>query len=114
MRKEILPVMFLAILAGCDAPASSPNKEKIWPLVAKSHMIATGTLSVRGVTQEIALPFTLEEREDGRTVAMANVSLDRAAYGFAEGAGLGDDIGASVEVELTIVASPAGEVETAR
>jgi len=68
--------------------------------------LARGTLSVRGIAQEITLPFTLSS-EDGRTVADARVALERSAYGFGEGAPVSEDaLDPTVEVRLTIVAEP--------
>ncbi|MEO1103510.1 MAG: YceI family protein, partial [Pseudomonadota bacterium] len=80
---------------------------------ADGGYVARGTLTARGVSQEIALPFTLVENGD-RWVAEGTVALDRAAYGFAEDAGLGDDIGANVKVAVTIVAAAPPEIQHTR
>lgn len=66
--------------------------------------VAEGELTVRGVTQAVALPFTLSEQGD-RTLAHARVALDRKAFGFGDGAGLSEEtLAPSVEVEIEILA----------
>ncbi|MEM7695609.1 MAG: YceI family protein [Pseudomonadota bacterium] len=75
--------------------------------------VAEGTLSARGVSVPVTLPFSLEEVE-GRTVATGRALLDRAAFGFGDGAGLSDgDLGPTVAVDLTIVAERPLAEETA-
>ena len=81
---------------------------------ADGGFVASGRLTVRGVTQEIDLPFTLAQEND-RVVADGTVALDRKAFGFGDGAGLSDEtIAASVEVSVEIVAIPPDGMPLAR
>ncbi len=74
---------------------------------AEGGFVARGPLTVRGVTHEARLPFTLEPRGDGLVVARGTLSLDRRAYGFAQELGTGGPaVGSSVEIDITLVARP--------
>lgn len=69
--------------------------------------VARGPLTVRGTTHDAILPFTLEPRGDGLVVARGTLSLDRSAYGFAQGLNTGGQgVGPSVEVDIMVVARP--------
>ena len=69
--------------------------------------VAHGTLSVRGVSEAVRLPFTLDRRDDGLVDARGTLSLDRRAFGFAEELGSGGpSVGASVDVDIVLTARP--------
>jgi polyisoprenoid-binding protein YceI len=68
---------------------------------------AEGTLTIKGITREVSMPFQLDIDEEGRAVADGSVILDRSQFGvgagdFAEG----NWIGLEVEVLLHIEAEP--------
>lgn len=72
-------------------------------LPAATGYVAQGTLTLRGVTKPVALPFTLTIAGDVATMA-GTVSLDRRDFGM--GASYGDEasVGFAVEVTVNLVA----------
>lgn len=70
---------------------------------------AEGTLTIKGVEEAVALPFTLAIDESGRAVADGSVMLDRSAFGIGQGEFATDKwVAFDVEVLLHIEATPAG------
>ena len=70
--------------------------------------VAEGTLTIKGVTQPVTMPFTLRITEDGRAIADGSVQLDRSQFGIGQGE-FEDDrwVGFGVEVRLHMEATPA-------
>lgn len=66
---------------------------------------AKGTLEIRGVTQPVTLPFTLDIT-DGRADMRATLSLDRSDFGVGQGEWASDQwIGFAVKVDIKIAAT---------
>ncbi|MDZ4094964.1 MAG: cytochrome b/b6 domain-containing protein [Paracoccaceae bacterium] len=89
-----------------DAPTYSTAIFTADILPAEAGYIARGTLTLRGATQPIALPFTLVI--DGDTATMAgSTTLDRRDFGI--GASYGDEatIGFGVTITVALTASRA-------
>lgn len=68
--------------------------------------IATGSFTMRGVTQDIELPFTyigamVDPRGNVRTVFESKISINRSAYGVSGGSMTVDD---EVKINMTILA----------
>ena len=66
--------------------------------------VADGTLTIRGVSQEVSLPFTLDIEGD---IARMNgaLTLDRSAFGVGQGAWAdGKTVALEVKVEVSLVA----------
>lgn len=72
------------------------------------NYVAEGTLTIKGVTQPVTMPFTLRITEDGRAIADGSVELDRSQFGIGQGE-FADDrwVGFGVEVRLHMEATPA-------
>lgn len=65
-----------------------------------------GMLTLKGISQEILLPFTLEIFPDGRAVAIAEFTLDRRDFNIGQGSWKATDvIAAEVTVIITIHAT---------
>ncbi|GGY49760.1 YceI family protein [Parvularcula lutaonensis] len=70
---------------------------------------ADGTLTIKGITREVVMPFSLEVDENGRAIADGSVILDRSEFGVGTGEFAdGKWVGLEVEVLLHIEAVPAG------
>ncbi|MEM0930597.1 MAG: YceI family protein [Pseudomonadota bacterium] len=70
---------------------------------------AQGQLSIKGVTKDVVMPFTVTVDEAGRAVADGSVMLDRSDFKIGEGEfATGEWVGLEVEVLLHIEATPAG------
>ncbi|NNU17672.1 YceI family protein [Parvularcula sp. ZS-1/3] len=70
---------------------------------------AEGTLTIKGITRDVSMPFALEIAEDGRAIADGSVLLDRSEFGVGSGEFAdGKWVGLEVEVLLHIEAVPAG------
>lgn len=66
--------------------------------------VADGTLAIRGVSQEVSLPFTLDIEDD---IARMNgaLTIDRSTFGVGQGAWAdGKTVALEVKVEVSIVA----------
>ncbi|MEE4212174.1 MAG: YceI family protein [Parvularcula sp.] len=69
---------------------------------------AIGTLSLKGVTRDVTMPFVLTIGDDGRAVADGSVMLDRSDFNVGAGQfATGEWVGLEVEVTLHIEAEPA-------
>jgi len=67
----------------------------------------TGTLTIRGVSQKVVLPFTLDVA-NGVATAKGTLNLTRTDYGVGQGAwASGDNVGLAVGVSFTVVATAA-------
>jgi polyisoprenoid-binding protein YceI len=71
--------------------------------------VADGTLTIKGVSRDVSMPFTLTIDEAGRAAADGSVMLDRSDFGIGRGE-FEDDrwVGYEVEVLLHMEAMPAG------
>ncbi|MEO1656430.1 MAG: YceI family protein [Pseudomonadota bacterium] len=70
---------------------------------------AQGQLSIKGVTKDVVMPFTVVVDEAGRAVADGSVMLDRSDFNIGEGQfATGEWVGLEVEVLLHMEAAPAG------
>jgi polyisoprenoid-binding protein YceI len=70
---------------------------------------ADGTLTIKGITRDVSMPFTLIIDETGRAVADGSVILDRSEFGVGSGEFAdGRWVGLEVEVLLHMEAVPAG------
>jgi polyisoprenoid-binding protein YceI len=70
---------------------------------------ADGTLTIKGVTREVAMPFTLNIDDTGKAIADGSVILDRSDFGIGSGEFADDKwVGYEVEVLLHMEAVPAG------
>lgn len=70
---------------------------------------ARGTLTIKGVAQDVDMPFTLTIDNEGRAVADGSVILDRSDFGIGKGEFATDKwVGFEVEVRLHMEATPAG------
>lgn len=68
----------------------------------------TGTLTIRGITHKLTLPFTLDVSGNAAT-AKGSLSLTRTDYGVGQGNwALGDYVGLSVGVNFTLVTTSGG------
>lgn len=64
----------------------------------------TGTLTIRGITKKLALPFTLDVA-GGTATAKGSISLTRTDYGVGQGSwSSGDWVGLNVGVNFVLVA----------
>lgn len=79
-------------------------------LLATNRFEAAGLLTLRGVTREITLPFTLDF-ENGRARMTALITLDRRDFGIGQGELWGSDqwVAYPVEVSIEIVAARTAE-----
>lgn len=69
---------------------------------------AIGTLTIKGVTRDVTMPFTLDIEDGGRAVADGSVMLDRSQFNVGAGEfATGEWVGLEVEVLLHIEAGPA-------
>lgn len=69
--------------------------------------VADGTLTIKGITREVAMPFTLDIDEAGRAVADGTVVLNRADFGVGAGEfSEGKWVGLNVQVMLHMEAVP--------
>ncbi|MEE2951567.1 MAG: cytochrome b/b6 domain-containing protein [Pseudomonadota bacterium] len=76
---------------------------------AAGSYLAKGTLTLRGETLPIEVPFTFEEVDDGTAMVKGRAEIDRTAYGI----GLSNDpggsyLGKSVAVSFDLKAKPSG------
>lgn len=114
-------------LASADAGSNDRNEalpEEAWfntalhPVAAfRSSVIrptgegtyeADGTLTIKGITREVVMPFTLAIDEAGRAIADGSVILDRSQFGVGTGEFAdGKWVGLEVEVLLHMEAVPA-------
>lgn len=70
---------------------------------------AEGTLTIKGITRPVAMPFTLAIDDGGRAVADGTVMLDRSDFEVGTGEfSEGKWVGFEVEVLLHMEATPAG------
>ncbi|MEM6912942.1 MAG: YceI family protein [Pseudomonadota bacterium] len=70
---------------------------------------AQGTLSIKGISKTVVMPFTVTVDETGRASADGSVMLDRSDFKVGEGQfATGEWVGLAVEVLLHIEATPAG------
>lgn len=70
---------------------------------------ADGSLTIKGITEDVVMPFTLTIDETGRAVADGSVILDRSDFGVGAGEFAdGKWVGLEVEVLLHMEAEPAG------
>lgn len=70
--------------------------------------VAGGTLTIKGITKDVAMPFTLQITEDGRAIADGSVVLNRSDFQVGTGEFATDQwVGFGVEVILHIEAEPA-------
>ena len=66
-----------------------------------------GALTMRGVTQDVTIPFTLEDMEDGGIRAAGSVTIDRSAFGIGQGDFSGEGtVAHGVEILLDVAATP--------
>ncbi|MEO1043007.1 MAG: YceI family protein [Pseudomonadota bacterium] len=69
---------------------------------------AQGSLSIKGISKDVVMPFTVIVDEAGRAVADGSVMLDRSDFNVGEGQfATGEWVGLEVEVLLHIEATPA-------
>jgi len=66
---------------------------------------ATGTLTILGQTQDVALPFTLTAEGDAQRMT-GQVALDRRDFGLGVGYGDESTVGFGVTVDVTVLARP--------
>ena len=72
------------------------------------NYVAEGTLTIKGITQDVVMPFSLTLDETGRAIADGSVVLDRSAFGIGQGEFEdGKWVGLEVEVLLHMEAEPA-------
>ena len=70
--------------------------------------VADGTLTIRGISQDVSLPFTLDIQDD---IARMNgaLTIDRSIFGVGQGAWAdGKTVALEVKVEVSVVARRAG------
>ncbi|HEX9806086.1 MAG TPA: YceI family protein, partial [Alteraurantiacibacter sp.] len=70
--------------------------------------VADGTLTIRGISQDVSLPFTLDIQND---IARMNgaLTIDRSIFGVGQGAWAdGKTVALEVKVEVSVVARRAG------
>lgn len=88
-------------------PTATYRSNNITSLEDGSY-IAEGTLTIKGVTQPVTMPFSLSLDDEGRAVADGSVLLDRSQFGIGEGEFASDKwVAFEVEVLLHIEAEPA-------
>ncbi len=69
--------------------------------------VADAKLTIRDMTQEVRLPFTLVRQDDGKTRAMGSVVLQRNAFGIGQGEFASDGwVKYPVTVRIDILAYP--------
>jgi len=74
----------------------------------ENKFVAAGTLTIRGISQKLALPFTLTMTGKQAT-ATGHVTLLRTDYGVGQGIWkTGDYVGLNVDVNFTLVAVQSG------
>ena len=67
--------------------------------------VAGGTLTIKGITKDVAMPFTLEITEEGRAIADGSAMLNRSEFQVGTGEFATDQwVGFGVEVILHIEA----------
>jgi len=63
-------------------------------------------LTLRGVTQSVSLPFTLEETGDGQVRASGTVTIDRTDFGVGQGDFVtGSTVALTVPISIDVVAT---------
>lgn len=67
--------------------------------------VADGTLTIRGQSVDVSLPFSLDIR-DGKALAEGSLTLDRRAFNIGGGM-FNDDVADQVTVTVTLAAQPA-------
>lgn len=88
-------------------PTATYRSESIEAL-GGGDFVAEGSLTIKGVTQAVSMPFSLTIDETGRAVADGSVLLDRSAFGIGQGEFAdGKWVGLEVEVLLHMEAVPA-------
>ena len=69
---------------------------------------AEGQLSIKGISKDVVMPFTVLVDETGRAIADGSVLLDRSDFNVGEGQfATGEWVGLEVEVLLHMEAEPA-------
>lgn len=90
-----------------DFPQATFTSAEVVHVDANAYL-ARGTLEIRGIGQEVELPFTLDIDGDS-AVADGTLALDRLDYGVGAGGEIGDDsfVGHAVTVSFHIEATRA-------
>lgn len=106
-------------VAGSDGLSNANFPEAVFQSTSISAdgdgFVAEGTMSIRGVSKDIRLPFTLTPEEEGRIIAEGTAELLRSAFGFAAEAGLDDDtMSPRVTVTIRLIAIPPEALATQR
>jgi polyisoprenoid-binding protein YceI len=72
-------------------------------MTGKDRYEASGTLSIRGQTREISVPFTLAEQADGSAIVSGRFTVHRADFGIGGGEwNEGDLVANEVPVRFTL------------
>ena len=77
--------------------------------VADGAYEADGALTIKGVSRDATMPFTLDIAGDGRAVADGQITLDRSDFGIGQGDFAGPEwVDTEVTVSVHVEAVPAG------
>lgn len=68
--------------------------------------VADGTLTIRGRSVDVSLPFSLDIRDDGSARAEGSLTLDRRVFNIGGGM-FNDDVADQVTVTVTLIAQSA-------
>lgn len=99
-----------AMAQGADWFAAARNPKAVFEAhqfrrTEERNYLAMGSLTIKGVTLPLSLPFTLEVDQTGRAEMRAQVALDRTTFGIGSGQFADAAIaGHSVVVRMTIQA----------
>jgi len=89
-----------------DFPSASFTSSKIAAGEGGGY-VATGTLTIRGQSREVSLPFTLTDFAKPPVTAKASLHLDRLAFGMgAQSDPKAEWVGRQIDVTVEVVASP--------
>ena len=82
--------------------AAAMFKARKFRATGAGHYVATGALSLKGVTLPLTLPFTLSIQGD-KAVMRGSASIDRTAYKIGQGDYAGtSEIPAAVKVDVLV------------
>lgn len=88
-------------------PQATFTTERIAAAAGADHYTADAKLTIRGVTQNVQLPFTLARQADGKTRATGSVVLQRNLFGIGQGEFASDGwVKYPVTVRIDILAAP--------